>query len=198
MSHIISYGFDSVNHKYHQQQADENGSIKCVLDDFNDGSNNCRVNVVNTIFSGVSAYQDITSSALTRIKVNSSGNLEVNDVGSANYEAVSLTGIAPLLVYGSTSTTSIDMDGYTNIVIAVKSLATAGSSTLQNIRVYYSLDNSNWIMGEVVSQYEVPGASPVEYNGMIRIENCGFQYIRLFAIGVTASPTAYTITYSRS
>ena len=198
MSHIISYGFDSVNHKYHQQQADENGSIKCVLDDFNDGSNNCRVNVVNTIFSGVSAYQDITSSALTRIKVNSSGNLEVNDVGSANYEAVTLTRIAPLLVYGSTSTTSIDMDGYTNIVIAVKSLATAGSSTLQNIRVYYSLDNSNWIMGEVVSQYEVPGASPVEYNGMIRIENCGFQYIRLFAIGVTASPTAYTITYSRS
>ena len=40
---------------------------------------------------------------------------------------------------------SIEEHGfYRNIVIAVKSLATAGSSTLQNIRVYYSLDNSNF------------------------------------------------------
>tara|TARA_Y100000401_G_scaffold113007_1_gene113148 strand:+ start:251 stop:703 length:453 start_codon:yes stop_codon:yes gene_type:complete len=30
MSHIISYGFDDVNHKYHQQQADESGAVKVV------------------------------------------------------------------------------------------------------------------------------------------------------------------------
>ena len=166
------------------------------LTNFNDGSNNCKVNVVNTTFSGIQGFQSISSSALTRILVDAKGHLQVDR--PVNYETLSLTGLAPLLVYGSSSTTSIDMIGYRNLVIAVKSLATAGLSTLQNIRVYYSLDDVNWILGEVVSQFEVPGAVPIEYNGMIRIENCGFRYIRFFAVGITASPTAYTITYSKS
>ena len=190
------------NHALHSHHLHHHGqvltAVKDTLAGFDDGSNNCKVNVVNTTFSGIQGFQNIGSSALTRIKVNSSGNLEVDDISTADYETATLTGLASLLVYGSSSTSSIDMNGYRNVVIAVKSLATAGSSTLQNIRVYYSLDNSNWIMGEEVKQYEVPGASPSEYNGMIRLENCGFRYIRFFSIGVTASPTAYTITYSRS
>jgi len=107
------------------------------------------------------------------------------------------TGVATgLTIYGSNNGTAIDMNGYRNVVIKVRSTATTGLSPLQNLRLYYSMDNADFIMGEVIEQNELPGVL-TNYQGFIRIENVGFRYIRLLAVGVKASPTAYYINYSR-
>ena len=115
----------------------------------------------------------------------------------ATRENQTLAGVSALTVYGSNNGTSIDMDGYRHLVIKVRSSATTGSSPLQNLRLYYSLDDSDFTIGEIVAQNELPGSSG-NYQGIVRLENVGFRYIRLFSIGVTASPTAYYVYYSRS
>ena len=50
------------------------------LTNFDDGSNNMSCNVVNTIFAGISGYENIGSSALTRILVNADGNVTTDNI----------------------------------------------------------------------------------------------------------------------
>ena len=115
----------------------------------------------------------------------------------ADYENKTLTGTAGLLVYGVNNGTSIDMEGYRNLVIKVRSTATTGLSPLQNLRVYYSLEGGDFTMGEVIEQNELAGGL-TNYQGIIRLENVGFRYVQLIAVGTKASPTQYWVSYSRS
>ena len=133
------------------------------------------------------------SSNMRRVRCDTNGRLEL----STNYENQTLAGVSALTVYGSNNGTSIDVNGYRHLVIKVRSTATTGASPLQNLRLYYSNDDSDFTMGEIIKQNELPGSS-TNYQGIIRIENVGFRYVRLIAIGVTASPTAYYVHYSRS
>ena len=123
------------------------------------------------------------------------GRLRVN-TPKPSYENETLTGANSLTIYGSNNGTAIDMLNYRHIVIKVRSTATTALSPLQNLRVYYSMDNADFIMGEIIEQNELPGIA-TNYQGMIRLENVGFRYIRLLSIGLKASPTAYYINYSR-
>lgn len=114
----------------------------------------------------------------------------------SSHENQELAGVSGLTVYAANNGTSIDMEGYDHVVIKVRSTATTGTSPLNNIKVYYSLDDSDFTLGEIIQQNELPGAA-TNYQGIIRLENVGFRYLRLFAVGVTASPSAYFVNYCR-
>ena len=89
------------------------------------------------------------------------------------------------------------MEGHTHLVIQATSTATAGVSTVQNLQVYYSLDDTNYVLGEVITQNNIPTAT-TQYAGFIRLERTGFRYVKLFAIGVSQSPSAITVKFSRT
>ena len=137
---------------------------------------------------------DRTNGKGVSILVDSAGVVQTNE--DTQYEAETLGNAANLLVYGSTSD-AIDMNGHSHLVIQAEATATAGASSVQNLRLYYSLDDTNYVFGEVMTQYNVPGAT-TKYVGFTRLERTGFRYVKLFAVGVTQSPSAYVIKYSRT
>ena len=175
--------------------------------------NNTRGNIGDgqTLPAAICLGYDDSNGKMVSIDCDANGHLQVDVLSNsvdtnissmvtatkATRENQTLAGVSALTVYGSNNGTSIDMDGYRHLVIKVRSSATTGSSPLQNLRLYYSLDDSDFTIGEIVAQNELPGSSG-NYQGIVRLENVGFRYIRLFSIGVTASPTAYYVYYSRS
>ena len=140
---------------------------------------------------------DRTNEKARSILVDANGNVGVMVSSTSTYENVSLTNASALLIYGSSNGTSIDMNGYKHLVIKIKATATTSMGTLQNLRLYYSNDDSDFCLGEVISLDELP-LSATNYQGVIRVQNCGFRYVQLFSVGVSASPTVYSIHYSRS
>jgi hypothetical protein len=151
-----------------------------------DNNNNVKCNVVSavSIYPHSSANAEATPTTSFHVKQK------------VTYENETLTGANALTIYGSNNGTSIDMSNHRHLVIKVRSTATTALSPLQNLRVYYSMDNADFIMGEIIEQNELPNGT-TNYQGMIRLENVGFNYVQLLAIGLKASPTAYYINYSR-
>ena len=114
------------------------------------------------------------------------------------YQHHTLTDTTNLNIYGGVSG-KIDMDGYNHLTIKVScSGMTSGISPAQNLKLYYSMDDITYVLGEVISTNEVPG-DPGRYAGMIRVENVGFRFVKLFAVGVSAmlSGSVYTIQFTR-
>lgn len=149
----------------------------------------------NTIAVGLKGRTTIgTATTETFLKCDTNGVLQVNE--DTGYEAQTLGNANNLLVYGGVSD-KIDMEGHTHLVIQATSTATAGVSTVQNLQVYYSLDDTNYVLGEVITQNNIPTAT-TQYAGFIRLERTGFRYVKLFAIGVSQSPTAITVKFSRT
>tara|TARA_R100000231_G_C5324587_1_gene164476 strand:+ start:245 stop:1432 length:1188 start_codon:yes stop_codon:yes gene_type:complete len=133
----------------------------------------------------------------TNIQVNSGGILLVEE--NTTYEDETIGNADNLKVYAN-STDAIDMDTFTHLVISVSCAGMTGSlGKLQNIKMYYSIDNSTYILGEVIDLNEVPNVAGT-YTGFIRLERTGFRYVKLFAVGISGIlPTStYTIKYSRS
>tara|TARA_Y100000114_G_scaffold65989_1_gene60495 strand:+ start:1821 stop:2693 length:873 start_codon:yes stop_codon:yes gene_type:complete len=131
------------------------------------------------------------------IATDTGGNLLVNektvysntDIGNANN----------LKTYAD-STDAIDMVGQTHLVISVVCSGMTGSlGKLQNIKMYYSLDNTNYVLGEVIDMNEVPNIAGT-YTGFIRLERTGFRYVKLFAVGISGilPGSNYTVKYSRT
>ena len=137
---------------------------------------------------------DRTNGKGVSILVDSAGVVQVNE--DTEYESETLGNASNLTVYGST-TDAIDMLGHSHLVIQATSTATAGASSVQNLKLYYSLDDSNYVLGETITQNNVPGAT-TQYAGFVRLERTGFRYVKLFAVGVTQSPSAYVVKYSRT
>ncbi len=161
----------------------------------NDTNSGITDDPANSVAVGMRARTNINQSATeVFLKADSNGILQVNE--DSEYQDETLGNAANLLVYGSTSD-PIDMEGHTHLVIQATATATAGASSVQNLQMYYSLDNTNYVLGEVLQQNNVPGAT-TQYAGFIRLERTGFRYVKLFAIGVTQSPSAYVIKYSRT
>jgi hypothetical protein len=117
---------------------------------------------------------------------------------TAGYEDQTMAGTSGLLVYGGNNGTSIDMLGYRNLVMTISATATTGLSPLNNLMLYVSLDDTNFVTHHGFAQlYEKPLATGT-YENTIKFENVGFRYIRLFAHALQGSPTAYVVKYSRS
>ena len=151
-----------------------------------DNNNNVKCNVVSavTVYPHGSANAEATPTTSFHVKQK------------VTYENETLAGANALTIYGTNNGTSIDMSNHRHLVIKVRITATTARSPLQNIKIYYSLDDADFILGEIVEQNELPNNAG-NYQGMIRIENVGFRYVRLFSVGLKASPTAYYINYSR-
>ena len=152
-----------------------------------DNNNNVKCNVINAV----------------SILPHNSSNGELTPTNSfhvkqiVNYENQTLTGANGLIVYGADNGTSIDMNGYRHLVITIEATATTGLSPLNNLMLYNSLDDTNFVIEYgYIKLYEKP-QNLGTYHNTIKIENVGYRYVRLYAHAIQGSPTAYTIKYSR-
>ncbi len=137
--------------------------------------------------------------ALTRLSTANHAHLK-NIKNSVNneYEDLTLPNSANLNVYGG-KTDAITMDGYNHLTIKVScSGMTGGISPVQNIKLYYSLDDITYVLGEVLETNEVP-LEAGRYAGHIRVENVGYKFVKLFAVGVSGMlpGSVYTIHFCR-
>jgi len=117
---------------------------------------------------------------------------------NGDYTSTTLEGTTNLNIYSGVSD-GIDMEGYNHLSIIVHcSGMTGGISPVQNLKLYYSLDNATYALGEVITTNEVPGSAGT-YSGHIRVENTGFRYVKLFAVGVSGMlpGSVYTIHFCR-
>jgi len=186
-----------------------------------DGNGNLNTQVINTL--SVNAYRTSIGSGATnshalvnasgyqfnkiigedfsgtdrQIQTDTQGNLLVNE--KTIYQDIDIGNANNLKTYAN-STDAINMDGQTHLVITVVCTGMTGSlGKLQNIKMYYSLDNVNYVLGEVIDMNEVPNIAGT-YTGFIRLERTGFRYVKLFAVGISGilPGSNYTIRYSRT
>ena len=94
-----------------------------------DGSGNLQTNVINAVYT---IPHNSVNAELTP-----TNSINVKTLATYENETAVATG---LNVYGANNGTSIDMNGYRNIVIKVRSTATTALSPLQNLRIYYDLE----------------------------------------------------------
>lgn len=110
-------------------------------------------------------------------------------------ETHSTTGL--LAAPGNTAT-SIDMLGYRNLVIKLRMAGDVGLSSISdNIYTYFSMDDSDFTIGDNINLKEY-GMASGNYQGTKRIHDCGFRYVRLYSHNTQGTPTAYYCSYSRS
>lgn len=105
---------------------------------------------------------------------------------------------ANLLSSPSNTGTSIDMLGYRNLVIKLRMSGDTGLGSINhNIHFYFSLDDSDFTIGDNIHLKEY-GTASGNYQGIKRLQNCGFRYVRLYSHDIEGNPTAYYCSYSRS
>ena len=110
------------------------------------------------------------------------------------YEATSVD-CSSVAGVGTTSA-SIDMNGKRHLALVIEQTATASAGGLSNLRLQYSLDNTNWFRASQMITLEEQTST--KYVLAHRIENVAFRYVRLEVIAVMASPSATTLSISRS
>jgi hypothetical protein len=150
-----------------------------------------------TFYSTASSEQiNLGNAASHQLIIDTNGHLKTTTAGF--YENQTMAGTSALTVYGNDNGTSIDMDGYNNLAMTIEAAATTGLSPLNNLMLYVSLDNTNFVLHHGhISLYEKPTALGT-YQNTFHFQNIGFRYIRLFAHALAGSPTSYTVKYSRS
>ena len=101
----------------------------------------------------------------THLLTETDGTLLIQE--NTSYEDETIGNADNLKVYAS-STDLIDMNNHTHLVISVSCAGMTGSlGKLQNIKMYYSIDNSTYILGEVIDLNEVPNVAGT-YTGFIK------------------------------
>ena len=80
--------------------------------------------------------------------------------------------------------------------IVIEQTADSGGFTLSNLKLQYSLDNTNWFRSS--DNLTLEEQSSTKYVLAHRIENISFRYVRLEVIAVYSNPTTTTLSISRS
>ena len=153
-----------------------------------DNNNNVKCNVVSavSVYPHGSANGEATPTTSFHVKQK------------VTYENETLAGANGLTIYGADNGTSIDMNSHRHLVISIEATATTGLSPLNNLMLYVSHDDTNFVIQYgFIKLYEKPQNNGT-YQNTIKIENVGFRYVRLYAHALQGSPTAYSIKYSRS
>ena len=198
---MVLHGTDSGNEI--PIACDGNGNIKCNVVSAlpvyphgsvnGEGSPTTSFNVRGTITNTVNTKLEDLTSSLNADHVNCNKSISVKT--KITYENLSLAE-GSLNVYGSDNGASIDMSNHRHVAIKIRMAGTGGLSSLQNLKVYYSLDDTDFVLGEVITLNELPGSAG-NYQGFIVLKHVGFKYVRLFSVGVSGSPTNYYIHYNR-
>ena len=141
----VCIGYDNDNGKMRSVDVDADGRLNnnVVSSLFDDGSGNCKVNVVNTIFAGISGYENIGSSALTRIKVNSDGNITTDNITTIYGAADNLFDNTSCVAAGTFSSVVNWGDGVSPKSVQISLLATASVSAT-GFEVYGSHDGTDY------------------------------------------------------
>ena len=113
------------------------------LTNFDDGSNNMSCNVVNTIFAGISGYENIGSSALTRILVNADGNVTTDNITTIFGSDNNLFSTTSCVAAGTFSSVIDWSAGKSPNRIQISLLATASVSAT-GFEVYGSHDGTDY------------------------------------------------------
>ena len=113
-----------------------------------------------------------------------------------HYDVGIINSTTSLLVLGHANNESIDMKDFRNVSIRVRANATSSSGPLNNLKLYYSYNNSDFCLGETIELTELNG-NPGHYQGYVRLIDVGAQYIQFYSIGISGTPTAYFIDFCR-
>jgi len=140
--------------------------------------------------------EDLTSS-LNADHVNNNKSIAVKQKATYESQTLSISGTF-LTTAPAQNGTSIDMLNYRNLYIQIRMVGDTGlGSILNNIFVYYSLDNITFRLGEKIELEETDSASG-NYEGIIRIKDTGARYVRLYAKNRVGNPSNYLVQFSRS
>jgi hypothetical protein len=180
------------------QKTQITNTVNNKLEDISSSLEYNNASVSRAVCVGLRARTNITDATSgVMVLANSQGALQVEE--NTQYEDENIGNADNLKIYAN-STDSIDMNNHTHLVISVSCAGMTGSlGKLQNIKMYYSIDDSTYILGEVIDLNEVPNVAGT-YTGFIRLERTGFRYVKLFAVGISGilPASTYTIKYSRS
>lgn len=131
------------------------------------------------------------------LTLDKNARLRTNTEQTYESETLSISGTF-LTTAPAQNGTSIDMLNYRNLYMQIRMVGDTGlGSILDNLYVYYSLDNTTFRLGEKIELTETDTASG-NYEGIIRLTNVGARYVRLYAKSRTGNPTNYLVQYSRS
>lgn len=134
---------------------------------------------------------------LPHLTTTNSRLLTIANNGTPTYENETHSTTGLLAAPGNTAT-SIDMLGYRNLVIKLKMTGDVGMYSISdNIYTYFSMDDSDFVIGDNINLKEY-GMASGNYQGTKRIHDCGFRYVRLYSHDTQGTPTAYYCSYSRS
>lgn len=134
---------------------------------------------------------------LPHLTTTNSRLLTIANNGTPTYENETHSTTGLLAAPGNTAT-SIDMLGYRNLVIKLKMTGDVGMYSISdNIYTYFSMDDSDFVIGDNINLKE-HGMASGNYQGTKRIHDCGFRYVRLYSHDTQGTPTAYYCSYSRS
>lgn len=110
------------------------------------------------------------------------------------YEATSVD-CSSVAGVGTTSA-SIDMNGKRHLALVIEQTADSGGFTISNLKLQYSLDNTNWFRSS--DNLTLEEQSSTKYVLAHRIENVSFRYVRLEVVAINSNPTTTTLSISRS
>lgn len=131
------------------------------------------------------------------VTLDKNGRLRTNTEQTYESETLSISGTF-ITTAPAQNGTSIDMLNYRNLYLQIRMVGDTGLGIiLDNIYVYYSLDDTTFRLGEKIELSETDSASG-NYEGIIRIKDVGARYVRLYAKNRTGNPTNYLVQYSRS
>ena len=135
---------------------------------------------------------------IARIEQSPTINSKLDAITTAltpTYENTALT-TSSMSAVNSTSS-SIDMLGFKNLNLVVSQVATAGNSSLSNINIEFSLDDTNWFNSQSYISLNEVGTGG-NYNNSVSIKEVGFRYVRLIIIEIVGNPTSTSCSLSRS
>ncbi len=125
-----------------------------------------------------------TNSHLSTIKTNTTPTYENVSVDCSSVGTI------------GTFSASVDMDGKRHIALAVLQNASTGAGQLNNLRLQFSHDNTNWFRAQQFLTLEETTTGV--YTLSHKIDYVNFRYVRLEVIAVVGSPTSTTLSISRS
>jgi len=155
--------------------------------------NKCLLVASNDI-NGGTPHRHLTIDSNGRLAVKTHYGSTIANQLTPSYEATAVDCSSCAAI--GTFSASFDMNGKRHLALALTQSASTGAGGLNNLRLQFSLDNTNWVRASQFLTLEETTTGV--YTLAHKIDQVNFRYGRLEVIAVAGSPTATTLSISRS